>query len=92
MSSYKLRPETIIDIIEKVPDERVDLLMSELTEMIHQSKMSYDLCKALDPQTKAVIKEFVWKDDGKGEVSVTHSIGDKVVFKTSKSNNPKPKR
>ena len=92
MPSYKLRPETMIDIIEKVPSEKINLLMTELTEMIHQSKMSYDLCKAVDPQTKAIIEDFVWKDDGKGEISVTHSIGETVVLKTSKHLTPKTHR
>jgi len=82
--NYKLRVETIVDIIETIPDDRVDTLMLELAEIIHQSKLSYDFCKALDPKAKALIKEFTWEDDGKGEVSVTHTIGKKMVLKTTK--------
>lgn len=71
---YKLRSETIVDIIETVPTEKVELLMKELTAVILQSKLSYDILKALDPTAKADVKKLVWDDDNKGEVSVTHSI------------------
>jgi len=85
MNEYKLRPETIIDIIETVPDDRVDLLMKELAEMVHQAKLSFDFCKALAPSARARLNNpVVWHDDGKGEISVTHSIGETVVLKTEK--------
>lgn len=87
MPSYKLRPETVVDIIEQVPEDRVDTLMRELAEMIKQAKLSYDLCKSLDPNAKAEIRTpFIWEDDGTGEIAVTHSIDDRVFLKTTKHN------
>jgi len=89
MEKYELRPETIIDIIEKIPTDRVEVLMPELTEVILQAKLSYDFAKVLDPNAKATCKSFIWEDDGKGEVTVIHSLvsGKKTRFimKTGKT-------
>lgn len=85
MKTYKLRPETIIDIIETIPSEKIDVCMSELTEVIRQAKFSYDLLKVFDSNAKAVLPELIWQDDGKGEVSVTHSVGRETFLKTSKT-------
>jgi len=76
MKSYKIRTETIIDIIETIPRDRVKVLMSELTEVDLQSKLSFDVIKALDADATAALDPFVWKDDGKGEVVVHHNACD----------------
>ena len=79
---YNLRPETIIDIIQTVPDDRVDTLMKELAAMIHQAKLTYDVARALDPSATARIKPLEWNDDGNGEVAVTHHINDQRFMVT----------
>ena len=81
MKEYELRSETIVDIIETIPIDRVKVVMAELTNVILQSKISYDVLKALDPTVKAEVTALTWKDDGKGEVGVTHFLsheGEKV--------------
>ena len=59
MAQYKLRAATIIDIIEKIPADRVETLMPELTECIIQAKSTYDLVKALDPKAEARLKDLI---------------------------------
>ncbi len=76
MPKYKLRTETIIDIIDKIPTDRIETLMAELTEIILQAKLSVDLSRALDPSSTINLGDLVWNDDGKGSVVVNHTISD----------------
>lgn len=86
MKEYKLRSETIIDIIENIPSDRVETLMSELTEMINQCKLFYDTLKIIDPNAKSNINDLLtWEDNEKGEMSVTHTVNDTEILKTSKT-------
>ena len=80
---YKLNSIMIKDILEKVPTDRVETLMKELTSVILHSKMTMDIGTTLAGGEigKAVLPNpLVWKDDGKGEVEVRHSINETPIM------------
>lgn len=76
---YKI--STIKDIYEKVPFDRVELCMKELSILIRQAQATKSLCNDVanvvfgKPFDKVGFPEtLVWKDDNEGKITMNISI------------------
>ena len=82
----------IIDIIKNVPTDRVEDCMKELTALILHSKISYDLTIILDPNATAKLPNtLIWKDDGRGNIKVTHHVNDQEFMVSKEKLEPTSK-
>lgn len=75
---YELRTETLQDIVEKVPQERLPELFKELQQLTGQLYMAKAMtnlmslvAEAAGGEVQAPYPETVtWEDDGKGDIEV----------------------
>lgn len=75
---YKLRTETIQDIVNSVSQERLPELfieLQQLTNQLYAAKAMSDLMSVIAESSGGSIETslpdvITWKDDGKGEVGV----------------------
>ena len=75
--SKKYELYTIQDILEKIPTDKLKICMKELTEMLLQAKISFDVLKTFDSSPICKLPNpIIWEDDGKGNIQVNHFIND----------------
>lgn len=84
MKKYELNSEMLKDILEKVPTDKVEVLMKELTALVMHCKLTMDAGELLAGEVgEAVLRNpLIWKDDGKGEIEVSHSINEIEIMTT----------
>ena len=78
----KYEIETIKDIFNKIPIDKLQIFMEELTILISQSQiMLPGECKFPD--------KITWNDDGKGEIvtNIIHAGNKVMTIKTQLTNN-----
>ena len=84
MNEYSL--STIKDIYEKIPYDRIDDLMAELTILIKRAQTVNGLLKAVSKDVcgkEGDIKfpdTITWNDDGKGTLTIKISINETPVI------------
>jgi len=80
----KYELESITDIFNKIPTDRVEIFMKELTDAVLQAKLTIDVARFIEPDFEITqAKPFIWDDDDKGEVMVTVSLDNigKIITK-----------
>tara|TARA_B100001057_G_scaffold167587_1_gene168306 strand:+ start:1651 stop:1980 length:330 start_codon:yes stop_codon:yes gene_type:complete len=88
---YELRTETLQDIVENVPQERLPDLFNELHQLTNQLYMAKAMTNLMSLVAEAAgggvdapyPETITWKDDGKGEIGVQMVDGESdKVFAT----------
>ena len=83
MKEYEISSKTLNDIIEKVPPEKFEVIMAELTAALIQARHSLLAARVLSEKAESTFNDpMTWIDDGKGDVSVRHSINKIHVLTT----------
>jgi hypothetical protein len=77
---------TIKDIFDKVPTDRIEDCMKELTQVLMQSKQSKAFTDSLLSDVGLAdlysisLERIVWKDDGEGVLTTTTTINGEPFF------------
>ena len=77
---------TIKDIFDKIPSDKIEACMKELTEAMIQAAIMRDISNAAVAGMGNVTVEWpvpvTWIDDDKGEVDVTFTLDNEPIFNT----------
>ena len=75
--------KTLKDIFNKIPANRIEVCMKEITEALLQCKGYEAAYKQLDKKAQSIFPDvIIWEDDGKGEVSIHHVVNKKYICTT----------